>query len=81
MAFFAHMSNTLTYQDVAIFSAGQPKILFFFLILSTYFILGCAGPLLLLRLFSSCGEEGLVSGCSVCVSLLAEHRPWGHGFQ
>ena len=27
------------------------------------FIFGCAGPSLLLRLFSSCSEQGLLSGC------------------
>ena len=32
------------------------------------FISGCAGSLLLLRLFSSCGEQGLLSSCTAQAS-------------
>ena len=46
----------------------------FFFNKKNLFIFGCAGSSLLLRLFSSCGEQGLLSGCSAQASLVAEHR-------
>ena len=36
---------------------------FFLIILFICFIFGCAGSSLLLELFSSCGDWGLLSGC------------------
>ena len=49
------------------------------------FILGCAGSLLLCEDFSSCGEQGLLSNCSVwaspCAGLCCRGAqalgPWG----
>ena len=45
------------------------------------FIFGCAGSLLLLRFFSSCGQQGLlfvaVLRLVIVVASLVEKRPWG----
>ena len=41
---------------------------FFFLILLYLFILGCSGSSLLQGLFSSCGEQGLLSSCCMRAS-------------
>ena len=52
---------------------------FVFWIISILFIFGCAGSSLLLKLFSSCGKQGLLSSCSartsrVEASPIAEYR-------
>ena len=60
------------------------KSFFFFSILNNYFF-GCAGSSLLCGLFSSCGEQGLLSNCTWFIvhgllisvaSLIAEPRLW-----
>ena len=57
---------------------GAPKRFFVFCFC---FFIGCAGSLLLHRLFSSCDEQGLLSSCGVhgpliVVASLVEHRLW-----
>ena len=48
-----------------------------FFICYCLFVSECTGSSLLHGLFSSCGELGLPSRCSVRASLVAEHRLWG----
>ena len=47
--------------------AGHETLNLYFIYLFIY-CLGCSGPLLLFRLFSSCGEWGLLSSCSARAS-------------
>ena len=45
------------------------------------FIFGCAGSSLLQELFSSCGEQGLLSSCSALASHYGSFscwRAWGY---
>ena len=63
---------------------GRDRTCFLFFLFIFILIFGCSGSSLLLRLFSSCGEQGysLVSACGLptaVASLVTEHQALGKG--
>ena len=56
----------------SLFIGRGKKIVTNFIYLFIYLIFGSAGPALLHWLFSSCGEQGLLSSCSARASLVFE---------